>query len=102
MSPVEKVVVKGSSNLSRFISRPIYPESSLDNGPIHRCREVQQLWSKWEQMGLYIFFLPKYCSEMNPIELEWQHLKKDELCGQTFDDELDLAYAVIDGIELVD
>jgi len=41
-------------------------------------------------MGLYIFFLPKYCSEMNPIELEWQHLKKDEL---------DLAYTVIDGIQ---
>ncbi|MHC5600073.1 MAG: transposase [Nostoc sp.] len=35
-------------------------------------------------MGLYIFFLPPYCSEMNPIELEWQHLKKDELCGQIF------------------
>ena len=47
-----------------------------DNGPIHRCLEVQQLWSKWENQGLYIFFLPKYCSEMNPIELEWQHIKK--------------------------
>lgn len=70
-----------------------------DNGPIHRCKEVQQLWSKWEAMGLYIFFLPKYCSEMNPIELEWQHLKKDELASKTFEDELDLAYAVIDGIQ---
>lgn len=70
-----------------------------DNGPIHRCKEVQQLWSKWEGMGLYIFFLPKYCSEMNPIELEWQHLKKDELASKTFDDELDLAYAVIDGVQ---
>lgn len=70
-----------------------------DNGPIHRCSYVQKLWSKWEHMGLYIFFLPKYCSEMNPIELEWQHLKKNELCGQIFDDELDLAYAVIDGIQ---
>lgn len=27
-----------------------------DNGPIHRCKDVQKLWSKWEQMGLYIFF----------------------------------------------
>ncbi len=70
-----------------------------DNGPIHRCKEVQQLWSSWSHMGLYIFFLPKYCSEMNPIELEWQHLKKDELCGQIFNDELDLAYAVIDGVK---
>ncbi|NEU79936.1 hypothetical protein G1O98_12855 [Nostoc sp. UIC10630] len=22
-----------------------------DNGPIHRCKEVQQLWSKWKDMG---------------------------------------------------
>jgi putative transposase len=70
-----------------------------DNGPIHRCHEVQQLWSSWESQGLYIFFLPKYCSEMNPIELEWQHLKNDELAGKMFDDELDLAYAVIDGVQ---
>ncbi|MEH2009877.1 transposase [Nostoc sp.] len=35
-----------------------------DNEPIHRCKEVQKLWSKWEHMGLYIFFLPEYCSEM--------------------------------------
>ncbi|WP_442937618.1 IS630 family transposase [Nostoc sp.] len=70
-----------------------------DNGPIHRCQQVQQLWSKWEQMGLYMFFLSAYCSQMNPIELEWQHLKKDELCGQIFDDELDLAYAVMDGVK---
>jgi putative transposase len=70
-----------------------------DNSPIHRSKQVQQLWSKWEQMGLYMFFLPKYCSQMNPIELEWQHLKKDELAGKMFDDELELAYAVIDGIQ---
>ena len=70
-----------------------------DNGPIHRCKEVQQLWSKWESQNLYIFFLPKYCSEMNPIELEWQHLKKDELSGQMFEDELDLAYAVMNGVK---
>jgi putative transposase len=36
---------------------------------------------------------------MNPTELEWKHLKKDELSWQTFDDELDLVYAVINGFE---
>ena len=39
-----------------------------DNEPIHKCQEVKQLGSKWEEQGLYIFLLPKYCSEMNPIE----------------------------------
>jgi transposase len=46
-------------------------------------------WPEWEKKGLYIFFLPKYCSEMNPIELEWQQLKTHELVGQMFEDELD-------------
>ncbi len=50
-------------------------------------------------MGLCISLLPKYYSAINPIELEWQYIKKDELSGQTFDDELDLAYVVIDGIQ---
>ncbi|NLQ04826.1 hypothetical protein FLW85_06670 [Cylindrospermopsis raciborskii MVCC19] len=57
-----------------------------------------KLWSKWESQNLYVFFLPKYCSEMNPIELEWKHLKKDELSGKMFEDELELAYAVMDGV----
>lgn len=70
-----------------------------DNGPIHTSSKVQQRWPEWEKKGLYIFFLPKYCSEMNPIELEWQQLKTHELAGQMFEDELDLAYAVIDGVE---
>jgi len=36
---------------------------------------------------------------MNKIEREWQQLKNHELVGQMFEDELDLAYAVMDGIE---
>ena len=70
-----------------------------DNGPIHKSLEVQNQWPSWEEKGLYIFLLPKYCSEMNEIELEWQHLKRDELAGRMFEDELDLAYAVIAGVE---
>jgi len=36
---------------------------------------------------------------MNPIELEWQQLKRHELALQMFEDELELAYAVMDGVE---
>lgn len=56
-----------------------------DNGPIHSSSEVRQRWPEWEKKGLHLFFLPKYCSEMNQIELEWQHLKAEELAGQMFD-----------------
>lgn len=34
---------------------------------------------KLGKAGFIHLFLPKYCLEMNLIELEWQHLKKDEL-----------------------
>lgn len=70
-----------------------------DNGPIHTSKAVRKKWPEWEDQGLYLFFLPKYCSEMNPIETEWHQLKVSELRGQMFEHEIDLAYAVMDGIE---
>jgi transposase len=70
-----------------------------DNGPIHTSKVVQQKWPDWETKGLYMFFLAKYCSEMNPIEGEWHQLKAHELGGRMFEDELDLSYAVINGID---
>lgn len=36
---------------------------------------------------------------MNRIEDEWLHLKRDELSARVFDDEYDLALAVIAGVE---
>lgn len=69
-----------------------------DNGPVHTCKAVKAKWPEWEAQGLYFFFLPKYCSEMNPIETQWHQLKTHELRGEMVEDELDLAYAVMDGI----
>lgn len=70
-----------------------------DNGSVHTSNSVQAKWAEWETCGLYFFFLPKYCSELNPIETEWHQLKTHELRGHMFEHELDLAYAVIDGID---
>jgi len=69
-----------------------------DNGPVHTSKRVKAKWPDWESLGLYFFFLPKYCSEMNLIETEWHQLKTHELRGQMFEDELELSYAVIDGV----
>lgn len=70
-----------------------------DNGSIHKSKAVQEKWSEWESQSLYMFFLPTYCSEMNPIEGEWGHLKRDELAGQMFECESELAYNVVEGLE---
>jgi hypothetical protein len=36
---------------------------------------------------------------MNPIETQWHQLKSHEIAGQMFDNEYDLAMAVIDGMK---
>ncbi len=70
-----------------------------DNGPLHLSKVVQQQWGRWQEKGLFIFFLPKYCSEMNPIEGQWHQLKTHELAERMFEDEYDLALAFMAGME---
>lgn len=70
-----------------------------DNGPIHTSNLVRQQWARWQEQGLFLFFLPAYCSEMNPIEGQWHQLKTHEIAGRMFDNEYDLALAVMDDME---
>lgn len=69
-----------------------------DNGSLHKSKLVRQQWQRWQQLGLYIFFLPPYCSQMNHIETQWHQLKSHEIAGQMFDNEYDLAIVVIEGM----
>lgn len=69
-----------------------------DNGSLHTSQLTQQQWQRWQQQGLFLFFLPPYCSQMNRIEDEWHQLKTHELAGRMFEDEYDLAVAVMDGM----
>ena len=47
----------------------------LDNGPIHRCQTVYEQQANWEELNMYLFFLPAYSPHLNPIELVWKSLK---------------------------
>jgi transposase len=70
-----------------------------DNGSLHTSQVTQQQWPRWQQQGLFLFFLPQYSSEMNRIEEEWHQLKTHEIAGRMFEDEYDLAMAIINGME---
>ena len=70
-----------------------------DNGGLHKSHLSRGQWQRWEEQGLYIFFLPPYCSEMNTIETEWHQLKEHEIAGRMFDNEYDLALAVMEGMK---
>lgn len=71
----------------------------LDNYSVHKSQEVKKNLEKWRKKGLEFFFIYAYSPELNLIETEWHQLKTHELCGRMFEDEYDLAMAVIDGIE---
>ncbi|MBG1245134.1 hypothetical protein F8R90_29460 [Nostoc sp. NZL] len=55
-----------------------------DNGSLHISKKAKQKWLEWQEKGLFVFFLPPYCSEMNRIEEEWHQLKTHEIAGQMF------------------
>lgn len=71
----------------------------LDNASVHPSKLSQQKQQQWQQQGLILFFLPPYSPQMNRIEEEWLHLKRDELASQVFEDEVDLADAIIEALE---
>ncbi len=69
-----------------------------DNGSAHTSKLARQRWASWEAKGLYLFFLPPYCSKMNRIETERHQLKTHELAGRMVEDEVDLDDAVMEGV----
>jgi transposase len=70
-----------------------------DNGSLHKSKITQAQWARWEQQGLIMFFLPPYCSEMNPIEGEWHQLKAHGIAGQMFETIYDLGIVIETSIE---
>ena len=76
-----------------------------DNASIHHSKLVKKQHQIWSKQGLSVFFLSPTCGqvlcspEMNRIEEQWLHLKRQELGGYVFEDEYDLALAIIGGIE---
>lgn len=71
----------------------------LDNASFHKSQVLRQHWQRWQQLGLFLFFLPPHSPQLNRIEEQWLHLKRHELSAQVFEDEYELALAVIAGIE---
>ena len=57
----------------------------LDNGSIHRSYATQAAFAILED-ELLPMFLPKYCSQLNPIERFWKHLKAVACANKLFPD----------------
>lgn len=51
----------------------------LDNATIHHSEAFKDKIVEWEQMDLYIFFLPTYSPHLNLIETLWRKIKYEWL-----------------------
>jgi len=47
----------------------------MDNSPIHTSEAFQEHIPLWKEIGLDIFYLPKYSPELNCIEILWRFKK---------------------------
>jgi len=54
-----------------------------DNGSVHTSQVTQQQWQRWQEQGLFLFFLPQYCSQMNRRGMA--STKTHEIAGRMFD-----------------
>ncbi|WP_245595941.1 transposase [Gloeobacter kilaueensis] len=70
-----------------------------DNYSVHKHWRVKERWPVWERQGLYVFFLPVCCPEMNRIEEEWHQVKAHHMKCRSFEMEYELAEAVIEAID---
>ena len=57
----------------------------LDNGSIHHSRASQAAFAVLEDR-LIPMFLPRYCSQLNPIERFWKYLKATACANKLFPD----------------
>ena len=58
----------------------------LENASVHSSAQFEANISRWEEHGLYIYFLPPYCPELNLIEMLWRMIKYNWLPLKAYDD----------------
>jgi transposase len=68
-----------------------YPKKRLvlvmDNAAYHKSASALAALSLFENR-IMVFWLPPYCSELNPIELFWRYLK-DHACANKLQDNIE-------------
>jgi transposase len=57
----------------------------IDNAPVHTSKKFESRIAMWEEKGLFLYFLPAYCPELNLIEILWRMIKYHWLPLKAYD-----------------
>lgn len=71
----------------------------IDNASVHTCKLVADQMDKWNERGLFFYFIPPHSPELNAIERLWKKLKYQILpidCWESFFSLLDNLIKVFD------
>ena len=66
----------------------------LDNASAHKAQKLAQCIDRWQQRGLFLFYLPPYCPHLNIIERFWKELKEGCIRAEDYHSADTLFYAV--------
>jgi transposase len=66
-------LIQSINDFCQYLEKPTV--LVLDNAPPHRSKLFSGQLAKWEEKGLYIFFLPKYSPHLNIAEIYWRKAK---------------------------
>jgi transposase len=77
------VVIACFDNFCESLERPSFV--AIDNASPHSSKKFESRIPEWEQKGLFLYFLPPYCPELNLIEILWRMIKYEWLPLQAYD-----------------
>jgi len=66
----------------------------LDNASWHTSKAIDEKIKEWEELGLFIFYLPPYSPHLNIIEILWRKIKLEWLKPQDFQSKITLHQAI--------
>jgi transposase len=72
-----KFLISVIDDFCRYVEKPTV--LVLGNAPVHRSKVFQDQLERWQELDLYIFFLPRYCLHLNKAERFWQKAKYEWL-----------------------
>lgn len=70
-------LIRSIDDFCQYLDKPTV--LVIDNAPVHRSKLFQGQIQRWEEKGLYIFFLPKYSPHLNIAETFWRKAKYEWL-----------------------